>query len=51
MFIIFLILIHEQALENINNGKDVATFAHKIFILLFAEDIVFMSQTVIELQN
>lgn len=51
MFIIFFRLIHELALENINNGKDVATFAHEIFILLFAGDIVFMSQTVIGLQN
>lgn len=50
----FLAVINELALKMINNGNHVAAFAHdfmKIFILLFADDIVLMSETVVGLKN
>ena len=50
----FSLFINELALEIIQNGKHGATFGNdfiELFILLFADDIVLLSETVIGLQT
>lgn len=50
--IIFSLVIIEMAFEIINNGKRRATFVHyfmEIFFLLFADNILVMTETVMGL--
>ena len=50
----FSLFVNELALEIIQNGKHGATFGNdfiELFILLFADDIVLLSETVIGLQT
>ena len=52
--VLFSLFINELALEIIQNGKHGATFGNdfiELFILLFADDIVLLSETIIGLQT
>ena len=52
--VLFSLFINELALEIIQNGKHGATFGNdviELFILLFADDIILLSETIIGLQT
>ena len=52
--VLFSLFINELALEIIQNGKHGSTFGNdfiELFILLFADDIILLSETIIGLQT
>ena len=49
--ILFSLFINELALDIIKGGKHGAVLTSTIFILLLADDIIFLSETTVGLQN